>query len=238
MYTLSREEIIIRIIASIIVGLIIGYEREMKGHAAGVRTHILVAMGACLLALIQMNATYQTIHLAQDKEAASVMSTDLTRMTAQIVNGIGFLGAGTIILMKERVKGLTSAASIWSTAAIGIAMGMGYYFMGIVATVIMFFSLLLMRKIFKFPLVYSFKIYYQDHDDLIKKIESYMILQKAIIMNKHYTYVLHEDGLYHKNLYKVDLRKVQSLPTFFKDLYEMGAIEEIEASNFSQGQED
>ena len=105
MYSLSDNEIIIRIIASIFVGALIGYEREMKGHPAGLRTHILVSMGACLLSLIQVKASYQTILLASDPEAAKVLSTDMMRLTAQIVNGIGFLGAGTIILTKSKIKG-------------------------------------------------------------------------------------------------------------------------------------
>lgn len=238
MYSLSDNEIIIRIIASIFVGALIGYEREMKGHPAGLRTHILVSMGACLLSLIQVKASYQTILLASDPEAAKVLSTDMMRLTAQIVNGIGFLGAGTIILTKSKIKGLTSAASIWTTAAIGIAMGMGYYFMGFIASFIIFFSLLLMKRIVQYPLIYSFTVYYKDQDHLIEKMESFMQLQKAIIINKRYSYDLRDGILFHKNHYKVDLRKIKSIPTFFSQLYKTGIIDSIDSSDFETDLED
>ena len=238
MYSLSREEIVIRIIASIAVGALIGYEREMKGHPAGLRTHILVCMGACLLALIQVNATYQSILLAKDPEAAKVLSTDMTRMTAQIVNGIGFLGAGTIILTKNKIKGLTSAASIWTTAAIGIAMGMGYYFMGSIASVIIFLSLLLMKRIVNYPLIYSFTIYYKDQDHLIEEVEAYMTLKKAIIINKRYSYDLRDNIFFHKNHYKVDLRKISSIPNFFSQLFELGNIDSIDSTDYETDSND
>ncbi|MDO5649384.1 MAG: MgtC/SapB family protein [Gallicola sp.] len=232
MYSLSQNEIIVRIVASILVGVLIGYEREMKGHPAGLRTHILVCVGACLLSLIQVNAAYQTILLANDPEAAKVLSVDMTRLTAQIVNGIGFLGAGTIILTKNKIKGLTSAASIWTTAAIGIAMGMGYYFMGFISCIIIFLSLLLMKRIVQYPLIYSFTVVYKDQDHLIDKMESYMTLNKAMIINKRYSYDLKEGVLLHKNHYKVDLRKVSSITVFFSQLFKLGIIDSIDSNDF------
>ena len=105
--------ITLRLLIAAILGGILGYEREQKGKAAGLRTHMLVALGAALFVLIP--------------QQAKVSDADLTRVLQGLVAGVGFLGAGTIIKGngEEDVKGLTTAAGIWLTAAIGVAAGMG-----------------------------------------------------------------------------------------------------------------
>ena len=103
----------LRLLIAAILGGLLGYERELKGKSAGLRTHMLVAVGAALFVLIPQQA------------GASVA--DLTRVLQGLVAGVGFLGAGAVIMGNQRVetKGLTTAASIWLTAAIGVAAGMG-----------------------------------------------------------------------------------------------------------------
>ena len=105
--------IVLRLVLAALLGGILGYERERHGKAAGVRTHMLVALGAALFVLVP--------------KEAGVSGADLTRVIQGIVAGIGFLGAGAIIKgsAEESVKGLTTAAGIWLTAAIGIACGLG-----------------------------------------------------------------------------------------------------------------
>ena len=105
--------IVLRLVLAALLGGILGYERERHGKAAGVRTHMLVALGAALFVLVP--------------KEAGVSNADLTRVIQGIVAGIGFLGAGAIIKgsAEESVKGLTTAAGIWLTAAIGIACGLG-----------------------------------------------------------------------------------------------------------------
>ena len=118
-------EYLLRILMALILGVIIGSDRNKKGAPAGVKTHSLVCMGAALV-MITSDYLYR-IH----------MSGDITRMSAQVISGIGFLGAGTIILTgKNRIKGLTTAAAIWFCACIGITVGAGFYFGGIVATIL------------------------------------------------------------------------------------------------------
>ena len=105
--------IVLRLVIAALLGGILGYEREMQGKAAGVRTHMLVALGAALFVLVP--------------QQAGVSGADMTRVIQGVVAGIGFLGAGAIIKggAEESVKGLTTAAGIWLTAAIGIACGLG-----------------------------------------------------------------------------------------------------------------
>ncbi|MEO6320674.1 MAG: MgtC/SapB family protein [Polaromonas sp.] len=105
--------ILLRLTLAALLGGLLGIEREQKGKAAGVRTHMLVAMGAALFVLLS--------------QQAGMSSADLSRVIQGIIAGIGFLGAGTILKddNEEKVKGLTTAAGIWLTAAIGVAAGMG-----------------------------------------------------------------------------------------------------------------
>ena len=108
--------IVLRILASIIVGGLIGLERRMKNRPAGLRTYMLVCVGACLVIL-----TNQYIYQVTG-------SGDPMRLGAQVVSGIGFLGAGTIIVTKHnQIKGLTTAAGLWASAGVGLAFGVGFY---------------------------------------------------------------------------------------------------------------
>ena len=106
----------LRIVAAVIVGGIIGLERGLKNRPAGLRTYMLVCVGACVIML-----TNQYIYQATG-------TGDPTRMAAQVVSGIGFLGAGTIIVTRRnQIKGLTTAAGLWSAAGVGLALGIGFY---------------------------------------------------------------------------------------------------------------
>lgn len=136
MVELTLFELVSRILVSILFGGIVGYDREVKGQSAGFRTHMLVSVGATMFALIQIKTTNQIVDIAASQsDLFQIFSIDQTRLIAQIISGIGFLGAGAIIVTKRSISGLTTAASIWATAAIGIAIGMGYYEIAIAGTV-------------------------------------------------------------------------------------------------------
>lgn len=127
-FHLSMLEILFRLALAIIMGGAIGYEREYKSRPAGMKTHILVCVGATLIALIQQEISWNSIEFAiAYPKMVGVVGTDEARLIAQVVSGIGFLGAGTIVMNKQSVTGLTTAASIWSIAALGLAAGMGFY---------------------------------------------------------------------------------------------------------------
>lgn len=122
------------------LGSIIGFERERKGGSAGLRTHILVCTGSTLIMLVSL----RLFELYQ--ETATI---DPGRIAAGVVTGIGFLGAGTIIRSREGVKGLTTAASIWISAAIGLAVGCGYISAALMATLLSYLSLSFLKKLEK-----------------------------------------------------------------------------------------
>ncbi len=125
----------LRILAAVVLGGLIGLERGLKNRAAGLRTHMLVCVGSCLIMV-----TNQFIY--QVTEAG-----DPVRMGAQVVSGIGFLGAGTIMVTRRhQVKGLTTAAGLWTAAGVGLALGIGFYEAAIVGTFAIFCAMTLMQK--------------------------------------------------------------------------------------------
>lgn len=128
-------EILVRLLLAIVAGGIIGLERENKGHPAGIRTHILLTMGSTLIMLI---SAYGFNGFPQR---------DPARLAAQVVSGIGFLCAGTIMRTGGSVHGLTSAASLWVTAGIGLAIGAGYYLGAIFSTILVVFTLFVLALI-------------------------------------------------------------------------------------------
>jgi putative Mg2+ transporter-C (MgtC) family protein len=127
--------VILRILAAVVIGGLIGLERGMKNRPAGLRTYMLVCTGACLIML-----TNQYIFEA-------TATGDPTRMAAQVVNGIGFLGAGTIIVTRRnQIKGLTTAAGLWAAAGVGLALGIGFYEAALVGSFAIFTVMTLLQK--------------------------------------------------------------------------------------------
>lgn len=134
MTTLS---IAVRMIAAFLCGGLIGLEREFKRRTAGFRTHILISLGACIAILTNLYL-YQAMHLY----------TDISRLGAQVIAGIGFIGAGTIIVTKRRrVKGLTTAAGLWTAAIIGLACGAGFLECAILATAMVLLAEMLLVRL-------------------------------------------------------------------------------------------
>lgn len=145
---LPYHEILIRLSLAILVGGLIGYEREHKNMPAGFRTHIMVCVGAAIISMIEMSSVNQSISMIKETPSlANVLKVDMGRLGAQVITGIGFLGAGTIMHEKGSVRGLTTAASIWVVACIGLGVGMGYYFLVISATVGVYLVLFLLKKV-------------------------------------------------------------------------------------------
>jgi putative Mg2+ transporter-C (MgtC) family protein len=133
---MSIADVAIRIVLAAVLGGLIGIEREIREHTAGFRTHILVSVGAAAF----------TVASAYGIEGTQF---DPNRITAQVVSGIGFLGAGAIIRYGASVRGLTTAASLWAVAAVGLAVGKGFYALALITTAMVIVSLYLLRAIEK-----------------------------------------------------------------------------------------
>lgn len=133
---LSTTEALVRMLVAAALGGAVGLERELRDHEAGFRTHLIVALGACVFTLV---SAYAWSDWTFSQRSGIVF--DPTRIAAQIVTGIGFLGAGAIIVRGISVRGLTTAATLWVVAAIGMAAGTGYYPVAVGAAVLVLVSL-------------------------------------------------------------------------------------------------
>jgi putative Mg2+ transporter-C (MgtC) family protein len=134
--TLNWDESLLRLALAAALGGLIGVEREIREREAGLRTHMLVALGSALFTIVSAYGFHAFLASGQ-----SVVRADPTRIAAQIVTGIGFLGAGAIIRQGLSVRGLTTAATLWVVAAIGLAAGAGYYSAAVITTALVLVSL-------------------------------------------------------------------------------------------------
>ena len=130
----TQLEIVLRLTVALVLGAIIGVEREYRGHPAGVRTMAMVSVGSC-------------IFTAAGLFVSPGHNTDPTRIAAQVVTGVGFLGAGAIFRAESGVRGLTTAAAVWVVAAIGMTVGFGLYLLALGAALIVLVGLVLIRPI-------------------------------------------------------------------------------------------
>ncbi|MDD6275524.1 MAG: MgtC/SapB family protein [Clostridia bacterium] len=177
---ISTLSVLVKLIVSVLCGGLIGIEREKKRRPAGFRTHILICLGATMTTL-----TSEFLLLGMN------LYTDIGRLGAQVIAGIGFIGAGTIIVTKRRqVKGLTTAAGLWTCAIIGLTIGAGYYEAAVIATVVILLAEIFFSKFEYWILVNSrnLNIYveYTDNDSLDAVILNLKI-NKVVILDMEIT---------------------------------------------------
>ena len=159
---ISSLYIFIRLIVAAILGGIIGLEREKLNRPAGVRTHMIVCLGSCLIMLLgeYMHQIDNTI--------------DITRLGAQVVSGIGFLGAGAILKDGFSVRGLTTAATLWVVACVGLAVGGGFFSAGILTTIIVYSSLHFLGFTTKKGLRKNISVYVESLDNTINNLQDFL----------------------------------------------------------------
>jgi len=142
LWQITHVDLLLRLLISATLGGLIGIEREWSNHAAGLRTHILVCLGSTTIMLLSMYGFSQFVNEAN-------VRMDPARLAAQVISGIGFLGAGAIMRNGSEIKGLTTAASIWVVAAIGLCVGAGFHVAAVVCTIFVLISLYLLNKLEK-----------------------------------------------------------------------------------------
>jgi len=131
--TLDWPEVLLRVAVAAVLGAAIGFEREIREREAGLRTHLLVSVGSALFTIV---SAYGFADVIENTDPAALVRYDPSRIAAQIVSGIGFLGAGAIIRQGGSIRGLTTAATLWLVAAIGMAAGAGYYSGAVITTLV------------------------------------------------------------------------------------------------------
>lgn len=166
-------EIFLRLAAALVAGGAIGFERERDSQPAGLRTHMILALGAALVMILSINIAVE-------------FGSDPARLAAQVVSGIGFLGAGAILRFGFNVKGLTTASTLWTTAMVGMAIGYGYYLVALFAVVIMLVVLTLVerfeKKFVRVNIMRTVVIDVHDHEGILREVRKTMTkLADAII---------------------------------------------------------
>ena len=164
----SPAELILRIFVAILIGCIVGSEREYKNRPAGLHTHVLVCLGACTIALVECIFMHDV-----DNSTTGHITFNFGRMSAQVISGIGFLGAGTIFMAERRIGGLTTAASLWNTACLGLAAGYGYYWMSIIGCALVLCILLILQKIIPVHSLKRVEVRFVNRQETIKYINEF-----------------------------------------------------------------
>ncbi|WP_300728271.1 MgtC/SapB family protein [uncultured Bacteroides sp.] len=176
----------LRIFVAGIMGILIGLEREYRAKEAGYRTHFLVALGSSLLMIVSQYGF-------EDVLETDLIRLDPSRIAAQVVTGIGFIGAGTIILQKQIVRGLTTAAGIWATSGIGLAIGAGMYAIGIAATFLVLLGLELLSHFFKSVGLRNMMVEFTTTDkEIIKRVSAKFNSKSYVVVSYEMTESFYE----------------------------------------------
>ena len=193
MYTCSAEGILLIVAGA--MGVLIGLEREYRAKEAGYRTHFLVALGSALMMIVSQYGFMEVLK-------TDLIRLDPSRIAAQVVSGIGFIGAGTIILQKQIVRGLTTAAGIWATSGIGLAVGAGMYAVGISATLLVLLGLETLSYFFKSIGLRNMMIDFSTDDkEAIKRVSKKFNTRNYVVVS----YEMTEAYTNGKNVYHVSM---------------------------------
>ena len=235
-------EVVARLVLAIIVGGLIGYEREFKNRPAGFRTHILVCVGATVVSIIQIEMIEHTRQMIiENPVLAQSLKADVGRMGAQVITGIGFLGAGTIIREKGLVKGLTTAASVWVVSCIGLAIGLGMYFISIASMIVVLIALISLKNVEKKFIdkshILDFEIIYLTEDNFMEDAQRYFRIKNVKVKNIKFINEEDEEDEedeevkelkgYKKTIYTVEVPRYMKGSKIVQDLCQYEGIVEI-----------
>lgn len=232
---ISILEMLLRVLASALCGAAIGLERELKRKPAGFLTFTLVCVGSCLISILQINVINEAIRIVKDDiNMAAAIKTDMGRIIAQVVSGIGFLGAGTIIHNRGGVTGITTAALLWLVAALGLVIGFGgtnnYIIAAVTVAIILpmsYFSRKLGEKISHNRKVQRIRIVFDDNfeKNIFDNLASQgVIVRKTFLINK-----IKKDNTHLKeSIIYFTLPKTRSFTEVMHQISMLDAVHEIE----------
>ena len=214
---LTIEVIILRIGVAVALGGLIGLERGVRSHPAGFRTHILVCVGACLVML-----TNQYVF-----DGIGSPGVDPTRMGAQVISGIGFLGAGTIITTKRNIVGLTTAASLWAVGCLGIAAGMGLYALCGIGTLLILAVLTLIKRLFIGRVDKIVEVHFRHRKETLGFLNDYFAAHHVRVHNVDFRVEESDDGNAYTNLYSLDLPRKFDSAMMINDISEHANVQKV-----------
>lgn len=229
---LCAADICIRLLMACVFAGVIGWEREFNSRPAGLRTHILVGVGAAIIAMIQTEIMWVSLEAGRVyPELEGIIRSDPARLIAQVVSGIGFLGAGTIVVTKSTIRGLTTAASLWATAGLGLAIGMGYYSIAVVAVVVIITVLMLLKRLIHLPTVKRIEIEYLHRQQTKEVIQTYFQEHNIKVKDTNLSMRVSAEGKVYTNNYTIELPKGLTYINIAEDLSAEESITEIRLAN-------
>lgn len=231
--SLTNLEFFFRIFAALLVGGIIGLEREYKNRPAGMRTHVLVCLGACSVALLEC--------LLSSDPTLSISAIDKTtytlgRLSAQVISGIGFLGAGTIFMAQKKISGLTTAASVWNVACLGLLVGFGYTWMGLFIGTLITIVLLFLGRVIKINAIKHVEVKFINRAATLPFINTYFESLGVLILDIDFhveaiTDINQQERNLYTNVYTLHLPKKVEYVNIVGHLSEYNNIQTVRTRN-------
>ena len=224
---LGAQMLLLRIGAAVLIGAMIGIEREMKNRPAGMRTHVLVCLGAALIALIEQQSAAGVLSLG----AGAPINVSVGRITSTVVSGVGFLGAGTIFMSEHKISGLTTAGSLWCTACIGLAVGSGFILMALMAGVVVLITLNLMQRIIHVHTLKKLEVQFVHRQETLSFLTEYFARQNVKILDVNFHAESRNDGNLYTNMYTLTMPSRISYVDIIETLSEHPNIRRVRTRN-------
>ena len=224
---LSWEQLLLRIAAATAVGTAIGVEREYKNRPAGMRTHVLVCLGACIIALIECCLRSEMLAMGETRSVSFTVG----RICAQVGSGIGFLGAGTIFTAQKKIAGLTTAASLWNAACLGMAAGYGFYFIALVGCACVMLVLLVMQRLVHVNAIKKVEVKFVDRAETISFINGFFESQGITTIDLDFHVDVRNDEHLYTNTYTLKLPAHKSYADIINQLSEYANIHSVRTTN-------
>lgn len=223
---LSMAAVLMRICVAVVIGAVIGIDREIKNRPAGMRTHVLVCVGAALVSLIECHAAADTVALG-----SAAVGVSLGRITTSVVSGVGFLGAGTIFMSDRKISGLTTAASLWCTACIGLAVGSGYILMAVAAGAIVLVILRLMQRIVHVNTLKRLEVQFIHRAQTLAFLNEYFMNLGVKVLDMDFHAESRPEGNLYTNLYTLSMPAKMSYVDVIGTLSEHPNIRTVRTRN-------
>ena len=224
---LSVGVLLLRIAVAVVIGAVIGIDREIKNRPAGMRTHVLVCVGAALVSLIEQ----QTVACVLALDGQSAVNVSMGRITTSVISGVGFLGAGTIFMTERKISGLTTAASLWCTACIGLAVGSGFIFMGAAAGAIVLVILRLMQRIVHVNTLKRLEVQFIHRTQTLAFLNDYFNTMGVKILDVDFHAENRPEGNLYTNLYTLSMPSHTSYVDIIGTLSEHQNIRTVRTRN-------
>lgn len=206
MEPLTFQSIAFRLFLALLFSGIIGWEREFNSRPAGIRTNIMVCVGATIIAMIQTDIIHQTLEIARlNPDLSAVIRSDPARLICQVVSGIGFLGAGTIVITKSDVRGLTTAATLWAMAGLGLAIGMGYYLIACLGFAAIVLVVIVIKRLIHFHTRQHIKIKFNHREDTQDFIQNYFNNHKIRVTDSDFSLDVDNDARVYTIRYTIEI---------------------------------